>query len=200
MNRKQEIMVIQLMPSTFRTLILALLIPFFLAVGNIAKAELSSSISQIGKDLAATCHVRKQLKNDRRIEHKNFSILVKDGVINLFGNAKNVAEKNLVISYAQETKFAIKIVTYIEISEKKLPKEDGVVLAITEYCNAQERGSEKEINEAVDRIFAAADASKNIGSSASKSNPLSEAKKECASIGYKPATEKYADCVMKLMN
>lgn len=29
---------------------------------------------------------------------------------------------------------------------------------------------------------------------------LSEAKKECASIGYKPATEKYADCVMKLMD
>lgn len=27
---------------------------------------------------------------------------------------------------------------------------------------------------------------------------LSEAKRECSSIGYKPATEKYADCVMKL--
>ena len=36
--------------------------------------------------------------------------------------------------------------------------------------------------------------------SSEKNLSLDEAKKECSSIGYKPKTEKYADCVMKLVD
>jgi osmotically-inducible protein OsmY len=73
----------------------------------------TSSLKSSAKDLAASAQLRAALIRDPEISSLNFSIDVVNGVVYLSGVAENEQERERVVAYAQELRFAKQVVSYI---------------------------------------------------------------------------------------
>ncbi|MDC0563653.1 BON domain-containing protein [Alphaproteobacteria bacterium] len=72
-----------------------------------------SSFKSSAKDLAASAQLRAALIRDADISSLNFSIDVVNGIVYLSGVAENEEERERVVAYAQELRFAKQVVSYI---------------------------------------------------------------------------------------
>ena len=77
------------------------------------------SLRDTAKDLAASAQLRAALIGDPKISSLNFSIDVVNGIVYLAGVASDDMEKERVIAYAQELRFAKKVVNYIILETDK---------------------------------------------------------------------------------
>jgi osmotically-inducible protein OsmY len=77
------------------------------------------SLRDTAKDLAASAQLRAALISDPKISSLNFSIDVVNGIVYLAGVASDDMEKERVIAYAQELRFAKKVVNYIILETDK---------------------------------------------------------------------------------
>jgi osmotically-inducible protein OsmY len=77
------------------------------------------SLRDTAKDLAASAQLRAALIGDPEISSLNFSIDVVNGIVYLAGVASDDMEKERVIAYAQELRFAKKVVNYIILETDK---------------------------------------------------------------------------------
>lgn len=78
-----------------------------------------TSLRDTAKDLAASAQLRAALIGDPKISSLNFSIDVVNGIVYLAGVASDDMEKERVIAYAQELRFAKKVVNYIILETDK---------------------------------------------------------------------------------
>ncbi len=79
----------------------------------------NTSLRDTAKDLAASAQLRAELIRDPKISSLNFSIDVVNGIVYLAGVASDDIEKERVIAYAQELRFAKKVVNYIILETDK---------------------------------------------------------------------------------
>ncbi len=88
-------------------------------VVNELQVTQDTSLRDTAKDLAATAQLRAALIGDSNVSSLNFSIDVVNGIVYLAGVASNEREKERVIAYAQELRFAKKVVNYIILETDK---------------------------------------------------------------------------------